>query len=216
MTHPPFLREKARELRVSKHLTIDELAKQLVVSRTTAYYWVRDLPIPASRRAVAARDAARRRGTRSMQARYRRLRERAYAHGMEIFPMLIRDPMFRDFLCLYIAEGYKRSRNRVSLINSDPAVIILGNRWIRRLARNRILYAIQYHQDQDLNSLTAFWAGELDIDPATIRLQRKSNSNGLSGRTWRSRYGVLTVSCNDTAFRARLQAWMDCLRASWA
>jgi len=49
-----------------------------------------------------------------------------------------------------------------------------------------------------------------------IRLQRKSNSNQLTGRIWRCEHGVLQVAAYDTLLRARLQAWMDCLRASWA
>jgi hypothetical protein len=48
-----------------------------------------------------------------------------------------------------------------------------------------------------------------------IKLLRKSNSNQLRGRQWRSRHGVLTVRAFDTLVRARLQAWMDRLRAEW-
>jgi hypothetical protein len=62
--------------------------------------------------------------------------------------------------------------------------------------------------------LTSFWAHELRIEQRAIALQRKSNSNALTGRTWRSRYGVLTVASNDTALRSRLEAWMHCLRAA--
>ena len=38
--HPPYLREKAREMRVEKKLTIDQIAERLALSRTTIYYWV--------------------------------------------------------------------------------------------------------------------------------------------------------------------------------
>jgi hypothetical protein len=47
------------------------------------------------------------------------------------------------------------------------------------------------------------------------QMLRKSNSNQMKKRTWRSRYGVLTVVCHDTLLRARLEAWMDCLREAW-
>ncbi len=63
--------------------------------------------------------------------------------------------------------------------------------------------------------LRAFWAGELEIDATDVRMQRKSNSNNLTGRTWRSGYGVLAVTVNDTLLRARVGGWMDSLRASW-
>jgi hypothetical protein len=114
-----------------------------------------------------------------------------------------------------MAEGYKRSRNTVSLCNSDPAIVVLSARWVRRFARNPVKYSVQYHADQDLDRLREFWARKLGVPPAEIRLQRKSNSGRLSGRTWRSRYGVLQVYAGDTLFRARLEAWMQSLQEQW-
>jgi hypothetical protein len=116
---------------------------------------------------------------------------------------------------MYIGEGYKRNRNYVSLNNSDPSVVKLAHHWIGRFARNPLDFTLQYHVDQNPTALIEFWAGELGIETDEIHVQRKSNSNGLTGRTWRSRYGLLTVRTGDTAFRARLEAWMDCVKATW-
>ena len=149
-----------------------------------------------------------------MQRKYRLLREEAYERGVAEFEALAEDPTFRDFICMYIGEGYKRDRNRVSIGNSDPSVVLLGSRWIRALGRNPVRYAVQYHADQDVAELQRFWGSLVGVDRA-ILLQRKSDSNGLSGRTWRSRYGVLTVDCADTYLRARLQAWIDRVQAEW-
>jgi hypothetical protein len=35
----------------------------------------------------------------------------------------LREPPFRDFARLYIAEGYKRNRNLVAIASSDAAVL---------------------------------------------------------------------------------------------
>jgi len=164
MTHSVFLREKARQLRVSKKLTIDELSDRLLIPRTTIYYWVRDLSIPVTERGLAGRAAARRRGSRAMQRNYRLLRAAAYEEAARNFEDMATDPTFRDFVCLYIAEGYKRNRNTVSVCNSDLAVIKVADRWMRALARNPMRYSIQYHADQDPSALRRFWGGELDID----------------------------------------------------
>lgn len=215
MAHPPFIREKARELRRDKLLTIDELAERLALSRTTVYYWVKDLPIPSSGTGGGFSDAARRKGNRAMRRKYRQLREAAYDEELMFYEHLIRDPGFRDFLCLYVAEGHKRSRHEVSLANSDPAVIRAAVRWMSVLSARKLNYSIQYHADQDLAEIRRFWGTELDIDPNEIRLQRKSNSNQLAKRTWRSEHGVLTVRTSDSYFREELQAWVDCLRDSW-
>ena len=95
------------------------------------------------------------------------------------------------------------------------AVVVLCTRWIRRFARNPVSFSVQYHADQDLDELKEFWGRQVRLAPERIRLQRKSNSNQLGGRTWRSRYGVLTIHAGDTALRARLQAWIDCLQELW-
>jgi hypothetical protein len=65
------------------------------------------------------------------------------------------------------------------------------------------------------SELREFWSARLSIDAGTIKLLRKSNSNQLTGRCWRSRNGVLHVRVSDTLFRARVQAWMDRVRSEW-
>lgn len=211
-TYPPYIRDKAREMRTQRNLSIDEIAERLALPRTTVFYWVRDLPIDRSAR---PRSLAQLNGNVAMQEKYRRLREAAYAVGRASWDDLSSDPSFRDFVCLYIAEGYKRNRNVVAVGNSDPAIVVLCHRWICRLTTGKIAYAVQYHADQDLDELRRFWAAQLGIRPEQVRMQRKSNSNQLSGRTWRSVHGVLSVRVGDTVLRAKLQGWIDKLRESW-
>ena len=209
--HPAYLREKARALRVEKKLTIDELAERLALPRTTVFYWVADLPIPTT----PARKLAQRRAAAATSRKHRLLREAAYEQGRAEFAKLAEEPTFRDFVTLYIAEGSKRNRNAVAICNSDPAVLRLAAGWFDQFTRAPFDYRVQYHADQDLDALRVFWARELQIDVDMIRVQRKSNSNQLRKRTWRSEHGVLTVRVNDTLFRARLQAWIDCIRRQW-
>jgi AcrR family transcriptional regulator len=207
------MREKARQLRREQDMTIDEIAERLAVSRTTVFYWVGDMPRPARCRERNGLGHAR--GNAAMQAKYRRLRELAYAEGAASFASMMDEEGFIDFVTLFIAEGYKRNRNLVSVANSDQAVIAIADRWMRRLSRKKLTYWVQYHADQDLRSLQVYWSELVGVTPEEIHLQRKSNSNQLAGRTWRSAHGVLTVTTHDTYFRARLQAWVDLLRQRW-
>jgi AcrR family transcriptional regulator len=213
MTYPPYLREKARQLRTEKQLSIDEIAERLAVGRTTVFYWVGDMPRP--KRCVRRKGPAHQIGTRAMQRRYKRERDEAYELGRLEFDRLCREPTFRDFVSLYIAEGYKRDRNAVAIGNSDPAVMRVSQFWIREFTRNKIGYSIQYHADQRIHELRAFWSEQLGIDGEAIRLQRKSNSRGLAGRTWRSKHGVISMRGGDTMFRARLQGWIDQIETLW-
>ncbi len=214
MAHPAYIREKAKELRIKRKLTIDELAERLALPRTTIYYWVRDLPVPRKARSEWP-ESARLAAGRAIKRKFRLLREAAYAEGVESFDGLANDPSFKEFVTLFIAEGYKRTRHKVSVANSDPAVLKVCQRWMLRLTEKPMYYSIQYHADQDLDELRAFWGAQLEIDPSAIRFQRKSNSNGLAARTWRSKHGVLTITCNDTYFRSRMQAWTDRIRGQW-
>lgn len=212
MAPPAYIREKAREFRVERRLSIDEIAERLALPKTTVYYWVRDIPLQRPRRA----NPGQRRGNRVMRRNYRQLREAAYAEGRDSFQtMCASDPTFRDFVCMYVGEGYKRSRNAVQISNSDPRVIVLATRWLKALSRRKLRFSVQYHLDQDPRMLSEFWAATLDVDPADIRMQPKRNSGRLAGRTWRCRHGVIAVGAWDTLLRARLQAWMDCVQEQW-
>jgi hypothetical protein len=93
--------------------------------------------------------------------------------------------------------------------------MLLARRWIVDLTQKSIAYRLQYHADQNIKELRAFWGATLEIDPSFVRVQRKSNSGQLAGRSWRSRYGVLSLYVGDTLLRARLQAWMDAIRDQW-
>jgi hypothetical protein len=216
MTHPPYLREKARHLRTERKMSLDEIATCLALNKTTVWYWIKDLPDPAIKYRVTP---GRRRAIEAMakanKARFQALRDAAYQCGLDEFEALDAVPGFRDFVCMYIGEGYKRDRNAVCLANSDPRVIRLANDWIRRFAANKVTYSLQYHADQDPEELIRFWSRHLDADPDTFVYQRKSNSGQLNGRNWRSKWGVLTVRSWDTQLRARLQAWIDRVQDGW-
>jgi hypothetical protein len=207
LAYPAYIREKALHLRIEHNLTIDEIAERLAVSRTTAYEWVGHLPVPRRENPLP--------GTLAMQDRYRRIREDAYEQGAAEYLTLAADPSFRDFVTLFIAEGTKRDRNTVAVANSDPAVISICVTWLRRLTDRRLDCWVQVHADQDLEEIQSFWAKRAGVAPEAIHLLRKSNSGQLAGRNWRSQHGVLTVRCHDTCLRARMQAWMDGLRAEW-
>jgi AcrR family transcriptional regulator len=211
VAYPAYVREKARSLRVERHLSLDEIAARLALPKTTVYYWLRDIPLGRPRRW----NVGQRKGSRNMQRKYALRRAAAYLQGRIEFPDLAEEPTFRDFVCLYMAEGSKRCRNTVAVCNSDPRIVVLCGSWIRRFTRNGVRYSIQYHADQDLDELRRFWAAKLGVAPHDIRFQRKSNSGRLTGRTWRSRYGVLTVSTGDTLLRARLEGWMHSLQDQW-
>jgi AcrR family transcriptional regulator len=212
MAHDAHLRAKAIELRTRHQMTLDDIVERLQISKTTVYYWIKDIPIPRTEKQTAAQ---RRKAAQNSQ-RYAVKREQAYQQGLAELPELLKEPTFRDFVVLYMAEGTKRHRNEVSFVNSDAKLVRLAYYWIRSLTTNpHIDYRLQYHADHDVEELKQYWAEVLGISAGKIVPMRKSNSNQLSGRQFRSVHGLLTVRVGDTYFRARLQAWMDFIKNQW-
>lgn len=205
------LRRKAVELRAQQQMTLDQIVERLQLPKTTVYYWIKDIPIDRTVR----QSIAQQRGTKAMQAKFAALRQQAYEQGMAEAPALMLDPTFRDFVVLYMAEGSKRNRNRISFVNSDPALVKLAHRWMIRLSKHKVDYRLQCHADHDEACLKDFWARARAIDPLEIKTSRKSNSGQLKGRRFRSVYGLLTVETDDTYLRARLEAWIDFVKAQW-
>jgi transcriptional regulator with XRE-family HTH domain len=203
------LRTKAIELRQHYHLSLDEIVERLGLSRTTVYYWIKDIPLGRSKKPNHLR------ASEVNRENAKKKRDDAYQQGLAEYPMLIQEPTFRDFVVLYMAEGYRRNRNTVSIANSNPRIIQLGYYWIAILSKNKLQFSVQIHTDNDEKEIKSFWATLLSISPASIRTLRKSNSGQLSGRQWRSIHGVFTVAVGDTYFRSRLQAWMDKIQEEW-
>ena len=68
MAYPTYLREKARELRVKRKLSLLEIAERLALPKTTVFYWIRDLPDPEIKyRDSPARARARAKGARRIR-----------------------------------------------------------------------------------------------------------------------------------------------------
>jgi hypothetical protein len=206
----------ARLLRVEQRLTVDQLASRLALPRSTVYYWVRDLPL-------GEREGERAGAAGVEKPAGRGIRERAsavagdavYEDALRSFDDLAAQPTFRDFVCLYIARGSTRERARVSLSDSDAAVMRLANRWMLRLSDRSPLLSVRYEPGQSLTELRRFWSGVVGVQARTIRVHDEAELPGDRDVVRRARHGVLTVSVEDALLRARLQAWICKTRDSW-
>jgi transposase-like protein len=207
MAHSRYLRQTARSLRVEQQLTVDQLAARLSLPRSTIYYWVRDLPLRGG-----ARDATQREAPRKVS---RARSDAAYEEGLATFAELSAQPTFRDFICVYLVQGDQRDRTHVALTNSDPAVMRLVSRWIRRLTDRAPLLSLQYGPDQSLKELRHFWSEATGAEPRTIHARGPAEGKSDERPAAGSPHGVLTVAVDDTLLRARLQGWIQRTRETW-
>lgn len=230
----------ARSLRVERQLTVDELAARLTLPRSTVYYWVRDLPLcgdtggdeqggglgheAGGGEARGGPDgqerdlitSSRERGGPAAGGVSRARCEAAYDEGLETFEELSAQPTFRDFVCIYLVQGEQPDRARVALTSSDPAVIGLASRWIRRLSDETPLHLLQHAPGQSSKELRRFWGDVTGAEPCAIRVRgsaavRESNPRSLAG----SPHGLFTVTVEDVLLRARLEGWMHRAREGW-
>jgi hypothetical protein len=205
------LRSKAIKFR-NRRFSLGEICERLHVSKTTAYYWIKDIPFRSQRKISSACLTA---AVAALRKKYQVLRDAAYQEGVQEAKDLFRNPGFRDFVVAYMCEGYKKTRNQVSIANSDAAIIKLSYYWIKKLTKRKSEFLIQYHVDQDLVKIKNYWSKILNINGSDIKFHRKSNSGKLSGRNWGSEFGVLTIRVNDTYFKSRIDAWIDCVKEFW-
>lgn len=151
-----------------------------------------------------------------MQAKYASMRQEAYTATYQRAAELLQDLAVRDFVVLYLAEGYRKQQNSVALSNSNPQIVKFAHTTMQRLATNKhFYYSFQYHADQNPDKLKSFWGAHLAIDPNLIRAIPKTNSGHLAGRRFTCEYGVFQVQVSDTLFRSRLQALMDVVQEQW-
>jgi hypothetical protein len=207
------LREKARSLRMDGY-AIQEICTRLALSKGTVYPWIKDIPLQRkSRSGYNLRKSPT--GDTHASAHWRKLRETAFEQGMQDFSRLVEDVTFRDFVMLFMTEGTRRSVNMVAVCNTNPALVRLAQHWLSRLSPKQIDYQLQVHVDHSKARLLHFWGSSLGIDGTVINFQEKANSSQLTGRNWRSEYGVMTVRVFDTYLRCKLSAWSQCVESTW-
>ena len=137
----------------------------------------------------------------------------AYAQGVEEYDELMRLPTFRDFVVLYIAEGYKRTRNSVSICNSDP-VIALARAGCASLSgrrcgsRSNITRTRMWRTTWLLGACPRSRRGGGQCYPKSPTAVSSRAAVALRARR-------RPVEVHDTFLRARLQAWIDRIRQDW-
>lgn len=204
------LKKLAIELR-AKNFTLPTICERLGLSKGTVFYWIKDIPIPRTEDQRKCTVAA----SRANKEKWEKIRREYYNLGKNYFSEIERDPHLRDFVIIYLTEGYRKTRNVVQVTNSNINIIQTSHKFIQMFSNKKITYNLQCHVDNDEEKLLDYWSNGLKIDRNHIRIIRKSNSGNLSGRKWRSLYGVMGISVNDTKFRMMIESWMDFIQEDW-
>lgn len=123
---------------------------------------------------------------------------------------------FRDFIILYITEGYRRTTECVALGNSNPSIIKLAHYWIKNLSKRKIIYTLRIHKDHNYKKSIIFWSSYLSINKENIKYILKNNSCLMKTRNWRNEHGILTIATWDTYLKTKIDAYIDYLEKEWS
>jgi len=158
-----WAQQRARELR-AQAWTLAEIAAELGVSKSSVSLWVRDVEfVPKPRN----------RGHRSMKPHPLHLAklaeiERCRQEGIERIGRLTEREFLVLGLALYAGEGAKTG-TEVRFANSDPELIYVFLRWLRRffdIDESKLRLSLYLHQHLDLEAANEFWS-ELTAIPVS-------------------------------------------------
>jgi hypothetical protein len=200
------LREKALALRRDGR-TVPHIAEALGVSRSTAYLWVRHLPLDAT--IERAHERRSEHSKRVAEARWEPLRKARDAERDAVraeAAALVGDLSRRDLLLLgavaYWCEGAKEKPWRptsmnLQFINSDEVLIRLFLRFVEALgvSRRSLRYRVSIHESADAAAATRSWAEVVGVPAehfqrATLKSHNPSTVRHNVGDSYR---GCLTI-----------------------
>lgn len=188
------LREQALELRRSGR-TVPEISAELGVAKSTAYHWVKHLPLDATIEQGAER---RRQHSKHMTDTrwepHRRARDAERAAVNEAGAARVGTLSDRELMLLgavtYWCEGskekpWRRNNCNLQFINSDPVLIEVFLRFVELLGVDRSLlgYRLSIHESADVQAAGRWWAEVVGVplesfrrptikthNPSTVRL----------------------------------------------
>jgi hypothetical protein len=146
--------ERARELR-AQNLTLQAIADQLGVAKSSVSLWVRDVPfIPSKRRYGPQR--------RPNKLHDRKLAEIAELNqaGLDRIGTLSDEAFLAAGIALYAGEGGKTDGD-VRFANTDPAMMRFFCSWLRCffvIDESRLRARVYLHEGLDLDAAQEFWS----------------------------------------------------------
>jgi bifunctional UDP-N-acetylglucosamine pyrophosphorylase/glucosamine-1-phosphate N-acetyltransferase len=207
-------RERGRALRRAGW-SVPDIARETGVARSTAWLWVRDIPLDAARVAEggARRAAAIRASWQRRQEATDEERRRVQSEAGSIVRHADGADLVRIGALMYWCEGAKSkpwsgSSERVSFTNSDPGLVLLFRRFLAVLdvPPEQIRYRVSIHESADIAAAVGWWAelvGEsaARFQPTAVKRAKPVTVRHNTGEGYR---GCLVMS----VLRSRRLYWL--------
>ena len=209
---------RARDLR-AQAWTLQEIATELGVSRSSVSLWVRDVEFDEVAVRERARDrrarTARNRGPNALQRRKQAEIDRLIEKGRERIGVLSEREFLVAGVMLYAGEGAKAD-GQVKLANSDPRMIEFFCAWLRRffaVDESRLRVHLYLHEGLDLDAAKDFWSELTAIPLSQFGKAYRAVPDPTIRRT-KHRYGCPAVAYSCTTTHRSIRGLMDALLSS--
>lgn len=190
--------EVGRDLR-RLGLSYTEIQTRIEVKKSTLATWCRDLVLTDDQKgAILARTGSRQGIPVDTNWRRRAEIELIRANARQEARELMNDPFWVAGVVMYWAEGSK-TRNDLSLVNSDPLALRIFINWIRGYLRPNPLFTLQLHlhEGNDDRAAQDWWRCALDLRSARFNktfikppervIERTISSMVSAGSEWANR-----------------------------
>lgn len=214
------LRAEARQLRAAG-LAYDQIVAKLGVSKSTVSAWVSDMPRPArlSYEECCQRQAE---GVARYWAAERAVRQAARdaacaAAAAAIGPLTDREILIAGAIA-YWCEGTKnkphRLHDRVTFINSDPALVLFFLRFLEVAGAKpeTLTFRVHIHESADVEAAQRFWLNLTQAEPTQFRRPALKQHNPKTTRknTGDAYHGCLRVEvCRSAELYRRIEGWVS-------
>jgi transcriptional regulator with XRE-family HTH domain len=172
------LRASATELRASGW-SVNDIALELGVAKSTAFQWVRHLPLDRDSERARRKAEHSKLMTDAQWAAYRADRDAHQAAVHQEMAALVGSVSDRDLLLLgaaiYWCEGAKskpwRRSELIQFINSDPNLFDLFLRFLESqgCARSSLIFRVSIHESADADAARDWWAERLELPHRCFR-----------------------------------------------
>ncbi|WBB72917.1 helix-turn-helix domain-containing protein [Micromonospora sp. WMMD1128] len=208
--------DRAEAVRLRKGgRSVNQIAEQLGVAKSTAYQWVRHLPLDPDAATAERRRAHSKVMTEARWSAYRESRDAAQAAEQARAAGVVGGLSERDLLVLgaaiYWCEGAKSKPWRrpvtMQFVNTDPGLLALFLRFLEVCGVDRAVptYRVSIHESADAEAAVDWWAQRLRLPLERFRRTalKRHNPTTMRRNTGDTYHGCLVI----TVPRSRALYW---------
>lgn len=160
------LRQKAIDMRIDDEASYSEIKKKLGVAKSTLSYWLRDHPLSSKRIGELRKigwekgEVSREKYRNTMRGKKEKIRASVYKEEKEKFRNLSHETLYVAGLMLYSAEGGKKDAHRITIANTDVAIILFFIKWVQMffdIEVGQLRFQLHLYENMNIGNEELFW-----------------------------------------------------------